>query len=181
MASLLLLRRWSAGLAPAGLGPELVPSVEVVKVLPTVNNPAVLELEDNAVAHIQVLAVSLGGAALHADHSVLIICKHVLQVGPEGATCLLPQLAEVGKGRVAAVVVVSEAAPPRQVPHGALVEEFGERVHVCRVEGLVGAPHDRGVLIGSHRFPCCLYEFVPDTTPVTHTPRSGVSAALEAD
>src|SRR5437660_3986629 len=150
--SLLLPRRWSAGLAPAGLGPELVPSVEVVKVLPTVNNPAVLELEDNAVAHIQVLAVSVGGAALHTDHSVLIICEHVLQVGPKGAPCLLSELAEVGKGRLAALVVVSEAALPRQVPDGALVEQFGECVHVGRVEGLIGAPHDRRVLICSHRF-----------------------------
>jgi len=35
-------RRWAAGPAPAGLRPELVPSVEVVKVLPTGSNPAVL-------------------------------------------------------------------------------------------------------------------------------------------
>jgi hypothetical protein len=83
-------RQSPAGLASAGLGPELVPSVEVVKVLPTVSNPAVLELEDDAVANIQMLAVSLRAAALDADHAVLVICKHVLQFGLEGAPRLLP-------------------------------------------------------------------------------------------
>src|SRR5207248_5378600 len=98
-------RACAAGLAPAGLRPELVPSVEVVKVLPTVSNPAVLELEDNAVANIQVLAVSLCGAALDADHAVVIICKQLLQLGLEGPSRLLPQQGEVGKGRLAALVV----------------------------------------------------------------------------
>src|SRR5260370_19344571 len=41
-------------------------------------------------------------------------------------------------------------SPPRQVPHGALIEEFDERVDVGRVERLVGAAHDRRVLIRSH-------------------------------
>ena len=58
--------------------------------LATVSNPAVLELEDDAVADIQVLAVSIRGAALDADHAVVIICKQVLQLGPEGAARLLP-------------------------------------------------------------------------------------------
>src|SRR5436190_8515700 len=107
-----------------GLRPELVPSVEVVKVLPAVSNPAVLELEDNAVTNIQVLAVSLRGAALDGDHAVVVICKQVLQLGPEGAPCLLPQLAEIGKGRLASLVVVGHRAPPRQVPHSALVKDF---------------------------------------------------------
>src|SRR5207244_1979860 len=128
-----------AGLAPTGLRPELVPSVEVVKVLPTVSNPAVLELEDNAVANIQVLAVSLRGAALDADHAVVIIRKQVLQLGLEGPSRLLPQPSEVGKGRLAALVVVGHRAPPRQVPHGALVEALGERLHVARGDGLVSA------------------------------------------
>ena len=138
------------------LRPEFVPSVEVVKVLPTVGNPAVLELEENTVANIQVLAVSLRGAALDADHAVVIICKQVLQLGPEGAPRLLPQPAEVGKGRLAALVVFGQLAPPRQVPPSALVEGLGERVHVGRVEGLVSAPHDRYVFGCSHRFPSAL-------------------------
>src|SRR5439155_5983289 len=141
------------GLAPAGLRPELVPSVEVVKVLPAVGNPAVLELEDDAVADIQVLAVPLRGAALDADHAALVISKQLLQIGLEGAPRLLPQLGEVGKHRVTALIVVSEAAPPRQVPRSALVEEFDERVHVARVERRVTAPHDRDVFIRSHHFP----------------------------
>src|SRR5207245_2374874 len=95
-----------AGLAPTGLRPELVPGVEVVKVLPTVSYPAVLELEDNAVANIQALAVSLRGAPLDADHAVIIICKQVVQLGLEGPSRFLPNPAEVGQGRVAALVVV---------------------------------------------------------------------------
>ena len=98
------------------------------------------------------LTVSLRAAALDAYHAVVIICKQALQLGPEGASCLLPQPAEVGKGRIAALVVVGRPAPPRRVPRAVLVEEFGERVHVARVEGLVGAPHDRCVFVCSH--PC---------------------------
>ena len=50
---------------------------------------------------------------------------------------LLSQPAEVGEGRFAALVVAGERAPPRHAPHGSLVEEFGERLHVSRVEGVV--------------------------------------------
>jgi hypothetical protein len=87
-----------AGLAPAGLRPELVPSVEVVKVLPTVNNPAVLEFNDDAVANIQMLAIPVRDAALDADNAVLVIWKRAEQLGPEGAARLLRQLAEVSVG-----------------------------------------------------------------------------------
>src|SRR5256885_17023381 len=100
-----------------GLRPELVPSVEVVKVLPTVDDLAVVELEDDAVAHVKALAVSLRGAAMEADHPAVITCEQLLQFGLEGARCLLPQLAEVGESRVAALVVVGHRTPPRQVPH----------------------------------------------------------------
>src|SRR3954467_6685180 len=95
-----------AGLAAAGLRPELVPGVEVVKVLPTVGNPAVPELEDDRVTDIQMLAVSIRGAALDADHAVFIIAKQVLELCPEGAPRLLRNLAEVREGRIAALVVV---------------------------------------------------------------------------
>src|SRR4051812_42891343 len=139
-------------LARNGLRPELVPPVEVLEVLPTVDHPAVLELEDDAVGNIQVLAVSVRGAALDADHAVVTICGQVAQLGPEGPSGLLRKLAEVRQGRVAALVVVGHRAPARQVPHGALVEDLGERVDVARVEGVVGALHDRYVLIWSHRF-----------------------------
>src|SRR5207237_1332648 len=43
--------RPSGAFAPAGLGPELVPGVEVLEVLPTVSHLAVLELEDDAVGN----------------------------------------------------------------------------------------------------------------------------------
>src|SRR5439155_10487531 len=101
-----------------------------------------------------------------ADHAVVIIRKQVLQLGLEGPSCLLSYLAEVGQGRLAALVVVGHRAPPRQVPHGALVEEFGERVNVARVEGFVSAPHDRRVFICSHRCPPSrCYRSMRDTTP----------------
>jgi hypothetical protein len=47
------------GVALGGLRPEFVPGVEVVKVLPTLGYPAILELEDDATVNFQVLAVSL--------------------------------------------------------------------------------------------------------------------------
>src|SRR5438067_1343435 len=140
-------------LAPVRLRPELIPGVEVVKVLATVDNPAVLELEHDRVPNIQVLPVAVPGAALDADHVVVTICTHVLQLGPEGSSRLLRQLAEVRQGRLAALVVVGKRASPRQVPHGTLVEELGERVDVARVEGVVSAPHDRDVLVWSHPVP----------------------------
>src|SRR4051794_41170775 len=70
--------RPSGAFAPTGLGPELVPGIEVLEVLPTVSHLAVLELEDDAVGNIEVLAVSVRGAALDADDAVITICSHVL-------------------------------------------------------------------------------------------------------
>src|SRR5436305_10976249 len=134
--------------APA-LRPELVPSVEVLEVLPTVSHLAVLELEDDAVGNIEVLAVSVRGAALDADHAVITICSHVLQLGPEGPVGLLRQLAEVRQGGAAALVVAGHRAAARQVPHS-LIHEFGERVHVARIERFVSALHDRYVLMRFH-------------------------------
>src|SRR5438067_10535152 len=127
-ASSLLRVDEPAGLAPAGLRPELVPSVEVVKVLPTVNNPAVLEFKDDAVANIQVLAIPVRDAALDPDNAALVIWKRAQQLGPAGAARLLRQLAEVGQGSVAALVIVGHRAPTRQVPHDSLVEDVDERV-----------------------------------------------------
>ena len=73
--------------------------------LPTVDDLAVLELEDDAVADIEALAVSLRGAALEPDHAAIIACEQLLQFGLEGAPGLLPDLAEISEGRVAALVV----------------------------------------------------------------------------
>src|SRR3954447_6975594 len=52
-------RRHDLPAAPARLRPELVPGVEVLEVLPAISYPAVLELEDDAVGNVQVLAVSV--------------------------------------------------------------------------------------------------------------------------
>src|SRR4051794_32792114 len=134
--------------APPGLRPELIPGVEVLKVLPAVSHPAILQLEDDAVGNIEVLAVSGRGAALHADHAVVAIRGQVLQLSPEGPSSLLRQLAEVRQGRPATLVVPGHRAPARQVPHS-LVHELSERVHIARVERVVSATHGRYVLAAS--------------------------------
>ena len=87
--------------------------------LPTVSNPAVLELEDEAAVNIQLLAVSLPAAAMNADHAAVIICEQVLQFGLEGPSRLLSQPAEVGKAPVAALVVAGDELRPG-VCHDAL-------------------------------------------------------------
>src|SRR5436190_4685931 len=104
-SSLSAALRPSGAIAPAGLGPELVPSVEVLEVLPTVSHLAVLEFEDDAVGNVEVLAVSVRGAALDADDTAITICSHVLQLGPECPSGLLSQPAKVRQGGAAALVV----------------------------------------------------------------------------
>src|SRR4051794_17010490 len=132
-----------------GLGPELVPGVKVLEMLATVSHLAILELEDDAVGNIEVLAVSVRGAALDADDAVIAICSHVLQLGPEGPSGLLRQLAKVRQGGAAALVVAGHRAPARQVPHS-LIHELGERVHIAGIERFVSALHDRYVLLRLH-------------------------------
>src|SRR5438045_324784 len=141
--------RPSGAFAAAGLGPELVPGVEVLEVLPTVSHLAVLELEDDAVGNIEVLAASVRGAALDTDDAVITICSHVLQLGPEGPSGLLRQPAKVRQGGAAALVVAGHRAPARQVPHS-LIHELGERVRIARIEGCIRALHDRYVLLRFH-------------------------------
>jgi hypothetical protein len=133
------------------LRPKLVPSVEVVKMLPTVSNPAVLELEDDAAENIEALAVPLPRVALNADHAAVLAFKHVQKIGPEGSTRLPAIPAEQGKDRLAALVVAGDGTAPGRVPRGALVEKLSERLHVGRVEGLVTATDKLGVFV--HGFP----------------------------
>src|SRR4051794_15894680 len=121
--------------------------------LPTVDDPAVLELEDDRVPNVQMLAVAVSGTAMDTDDVAVIVRGQVLQLGAEGAARLLRQLAEIRQRRVAALVVVGERTPPRQVPHSTLVEELAERVYVTGVECLVSAPHDSDVFICAHRLP----------------------------
>ena len=49
--------------------------------LPAVNNPAVLELEGDAAANIEVLAVPLCAVVMNADHAAVITLGHVHQCG----------------------------------------------------------------------------------------------------
>src|SRR5436190_16250216 len=151
--------------APPGLRPELVPGIEVLKVLPAVSHLAILELEDDAVGNVEVLAVSVRGAALHTDHAVLAIRRQVLQLSPEGPSSLLGQLAEVRQGRPATLVVPGHRAPARQVPHS-LVHELGERVHIARVERVVSATHGRYVLLCGHRDDSFATETLPNHSAI---------------
>src|ERR1043166_3458672 len=96
---------------PAALGPEIVPGVEVLEVLPPVSHLAVLEFEDDAVGNVEVLAVSVRGAALDADDTAITICSHVLQLGPEGPLGLLRELAKVRHRGAAALIVAGHGAP----------------------------------------------------------------------
>src|SRR5438067_12976369 len=82
----------------AGLCPELVPCVEVLEVLPTVNDPAVLELDDDAVVNVQVLAGSVCSAALNANHTGFPHCSDMLQLSPNGPSGLRRELTEVRQG-----------------------------------------------------------------------------------
>jgi len=67
-------------------------------VLPTVNDAAILELEDDAVVNVQVLAASVCRAALNANHTGVANCSHVLQLSPKGSSGLLRELTEVRQG-----------------------------------------------------------------------------------
>jgi hypothetical protein len=79
--------------------------VEVVKVLPTVSDPAILDLEDEATVNVQALAVSLRAVVMNADHAAIIICKHVPQLCPEAPSRLPAIPAELDKARLATLVV----------------------------------------------------------------------------
>src|SRR5207248_10684228 len=91
-----------------GLRPELVPGVEIAKVLRTLSNPTVLELEDEDAVNRELLAVPLPGVVMNANDTVVIICEHLLQFGPAGPSRPLSQLAEVGESRIAALVVAGQ-------------------------------------------------------------------------
>src|SRR5207248_1581440 len=141
--------RPSGPFAPAGLGPELVPGVEVLEVLPTVSHLAVLELEDDAVGNVEVLAVSVRSAALDADDTAMTICSDVLQLGPECPSGFLSQPAKVRQGGAAALVVAGQRAPARQVPDS-LIHKLGKRAHVAGIERFVSALHGRYILMRFH-------------------------------
>ena len=65
------------------LRPELVPGVKVVEVLPTADNPAVLDLEDDAATHIEAMAVPFPAVMVNACHLAVITLEYLLQRGLE--------------------------------------------------------------------------------------------------
>jgi hypothetical protein len=50
----------------------------------------------------------------HADHPTIITYQHALQCGLEGPTCLSRIPAELGNGRLAALVIAGEGASSRR-------------------------------------------------------------------
>nr|TFG53142.1 MAG: hypothetical protein E4H34_04080 [Hyphomicrobiales bacterium] len=54
------------------LGPEFVPSVEVIEVLSAIRNPAILHLEYYAAQDIKLFAVPFTNIAVNADHGSVV-------------------------------------------------------------------------------------------------------------
>jgi hypothetical protein len=75
------------------------------------------------------LALSLRGVVVDPDHVVVIVCKQVVQLGPEGAPGLLPQPAEEGESRLATLRAPcsDRTADPSRGGSGA-AEPAGERL-----------------------------------------------------
>lgn len=71
-----------------GLPPELVLIVEVGELLPTFNNSAVVELEDNAAVGIQLFAVALRGVVMQSDDKATVTTEYILQYRLESPFCL---------------------------------------------------------------------------------------------
>ena len=139
------------GSRPAGLRPELVPSVEVLKVLPTVGDPAVLELEDDAVANLQLLAVSLPGAGrmpTTRPSSSSAMCRNVARKVPSVYPVLAGQRRQ-GSRRDPPGRRKRSRAPACAMRRSR--QKSDQRVHVGRVESLVGETDDRCVLSCCHR------------------------------
>jgi len=107
---------------------------------------AVLELENDAAARIQVLAAPFRAIVMHADHAAALTLEHILQGGLEGPPRISPIAAKLGKGRLATHMVAGNGASPGRVPRGVLVKKLGERLHVARVESRVAASYDFSVL-----------------------------------
>src|SRR5512144_2503594 len=113
---------------------------------------------------------------MNADHVTLIVRRHGTQFGPEGSSRLLSQLAEVGKGRLAALVVAGEGTSSRCVPRGTLVEDLGKRLHVARVEGLVTTADQVCVFTSSH-----VSSYLPLSVSLRPYTPSAADGALSSD
>ncbi len=62
---------------------------------------------------------------MNANHAAVTICKNVLQCSLEASSGLPYVPTELGKDRLAALVVASNGASPRRVPRGVLVHVDG--------------------------------------------------------
>jgi hypothetical protein len=124
-------------------------------VLPTVSNPAVLELEDEAVVNIQLLAVPLRGVVMKAYHAAVVTSEQVLQCGLEGSLPSLPHTGRLGQRSPRGPCGRQRGGlAPACATRRSRVEDLGERLHVGRVEGLVTPSHGLGV------FFCLVYDVV---------------------
>jgi hypothetical protein len=102
----------------------------------TASAPELELLEDDAGVNIEALTVSLSAVVMHADHAAVVIFNHVSQFGVEGPSRLAPLPAELGKGRLAPLVVASDGASPR----GCLSEVAGA---VLELQGRTDGPWKR--------------------------------------
>ena len=92
---------------------------------PTGYDPAAPDLEDDAAARIEALAVALASVVMNGHHAALVAPEHLLQIGLEGPLRLTPIPAELGK----------TASRPRWSPAtglrpGACQEDFSSKSSV---------------------------------------------------
>jgi len=118
-------------------------------VLPAAKKLAVIEFEDEAAVNFKLLAIALRGVVMNTGEAAVVTNSHGLQHHLEGPSCATPIPAELGTGRITALVVAGDGASPRRMPGGVLVEKVGERLEVALIEGLVTASHGFGVFFCS--------------------------------
>lgn len=135
-------------LPAAGLRPEVVPRVEVTKVLPAIRHTTVLELQDQAAVNLQVLAASLSAVAMKGQHAAITVSSHVPQLRPEGPSGLAPQLTEVRKRRVTPFMVAGQRAGRGDRP--------AMRIEIRLAERQRSGPSDSGQCRRQRRRRCCV-------------------------
>jgi hypothetical protein len=51
--------------------------VEIIEVLSTIDDPAVLDFEDDTAADVEAFAVALRAVVMNADHAAVVTLEHV--------------------------------------------------------------------------------------------------------
>ena len=120
---------------------------------------AVLDLEYDAAVDVQAFAVPEAEVVVKSDDAAVLVREHGLQLGLERPAGLLQVFAELREDGVAPLVVAGKDSPARRVPRRILVEQFGEQIHVGRIESVVCAADDFSILM--HGNSPGLFEWVP--------------------